>query len=404
MYEIMRCPLEEGIRLAKENCMPETCTEEVSLLTAFGRILAEDVCAPHSQPPFPRSPLDGYAFRAVDSTGATKEAPVRLTVVGEVFAGGVCAKTVKEGEAVRIMTGAPIPDGADCVIRQEDTNYGEDIVEVYTALKPYANYCFVGEDYKEGDCLLTKGTNLTSVEIGILASLGKETALVYKTPEVHLITTGDELIMPGEALRPGKIYDSNLYTIGVRLQELGIPVTMHTHVMDEPQAVAQAIREASKTAQVVITTGGVSVGKKDIMHEVLSILEAKKIFWKMDLKPGTPTLCGKYEDTLLIGLSGNPFGAITNLEIFVRPVLAYLGNMPSLEPVVKQAVLEDDFGKPSKVRRFVRAIYEDGVVSLPKGSHSSGVLSSMRGCNCLIDIPGDSDAVHKGDKVCVRML
>lgn len=404
MNDRMRCQLEEAITLVKEVMTPDAQTEQVRLFEASGRILAEDVLAPHNQPPFPKSPLDGYAFRAVDSEGASKESPVVFTVVDEVMAGSVSSHILKAGEAVRIMTGAPIPEGADCVIRQEDTNYGEETVEVYVPLKPYDNFCFVGEDYKEGECLLTKGTKLSAIEIGLLASFGKQQALVYKIPEVHLITTGDELVMPGEPLRPGKIYDSNLYSIGVRLMELGIPVQTHDNVIDEPSAVAEAIREAAKTAKVIITTGGVSVGKKDIMHEVLTLLGAKRLFWKMDLKPGTPTLCAKYENTLLIGLSGNPFGAITNFEIFVRPVLAYLSGNLALIPQKKPGVLQHNFGKPSKVRRFVRARYEDGRIHLPQGSHSSGVLSSMRGCNCLIDIPAGSEAVREGDEVWVRML
>lgn len=404
MKEVTRCTLEEAISLITDRVKPVIDIEEVELMEALGRVLAEDVTSPHNQPPFPRSPLDGYALQAASSKGATKENGVTLTVIEEIFAGSVGSKTVKTGEAVRIMTGAPIPEGADCVLRQEDTNYGEDEVVIYQQLKPYDNYCFVGEDYKEGECLLEKGTCLEATEVGLLASFGRKTVKVYGCPKIHLITTGDELIMPGNPLRPGKIYDSNLYFIGVRLRELGYFATLHHNIEDQAEEVAKQIRAASKNADIVITTGGVSVGKKDIMHEVLTILGAEKLFWKIDLKPGTPTLCAMYENTLVICLSGNPFGAITNLEVLVRPVLAYMSRKESLLPIRKQGVLENDFGKPSKVRRFVRAIYEDGVVRLPQGSHASGVLSSMRGCNCLIDIPGGSEAVSKGDEVTVCLL
>ncbi|MBR3771691.1 MAG: molybdopterin molybdotransferase MoeA [Clostridium sp.] len=404
MKEVTRCTLEDAIRLITNRVKPVMEIEEVELMEALGRVLGEDVTSPHNQPPFPRSPLDGYALQSASSEGATKEHGVVLKVIEEIFAGSVGSKTVKAGEAVRIMTGAPIPEGADCVLRQEDTDYGEDEVEIYQQLKPYDNYCFIGEDYKKGECLLKKGSCLEAPEIGLLASFGRKTVKVTRCPKIHLITTGDELVMPGNPLQPGKIYDSNLYSIGVRLKELGCLATMHNHIEDEAKEVAEQIREASKTADVVITTGGVSVGKKDIIHEVLTILGAEKLFWKIDLKPGTPTLCGMYENTLIIGLSGNPFGAITNLEILVRPVLAYMTGKEKLIPIRKKGVLENDFGKPSKVRRFVRAIYEDGVVRLPQGSHSSGVLSSMRGCNCLIDIPGGSEAVRKGDEVTVCLL
>ena len=179
---------------------------------------------------------------------------------------------------------------------------------------------------------------------------------------------------------------------------------LHDNIEDNPESVADQIDGIAKQAKVIITTGGVSVGKKDIMHDVFRILKVKKLFWKMALKPGTPTLCGMHKDALIIGLSGNPFGAVTNLEIFVRPVLGYLTNNKTLIPIKQKGILEHDFGKPSRVRRFVRARYEGGKVYLPEGLHSSGVLSSMVGCNCLIDIPNGSEDVHKGDEVLVWML
>lgn len=404
MNEVTRCSLEEAINRVKASISPDFKIEEIDLLEASGRVLAENVMAPHNQPPFPRSPLDGYALRGTDSTGATKDTPVKLTVIDEVMAGSVSNVTVGKMQAVRIMTGAPIPSGADCVIRQEDTDYGEEEVTIYQALNPYDNYCFIGEDYKEGELLLRKGTLLSAAEIGLLASFGRITAKVYELPKIHLITTGDELIMPGQPLAPGKIYDSNLYSIGIRLKELGYSARLHHNVMDDAKNVAEEIRKAAKTAKLILTTGGVSVGKKDIMHEVLRILGAERLFWKMDLKPGTPTLCAKYKDTLLICLSGNPFGSITNFEIFVRPVLAYLSHNPSMNPVKQKGILQNDFGKPSKVRRYVRAVYENKAIHLPQGSHASGAISSLCGCNCLIEIPSGSEAVHKGDEVQVWML
>lgn len=404
MNEATRCSLEEGIHLVQNHLTPDVKIEEVNVLDALGRVLAEDIVAPHDQPPFPRSPLDGYALQAQDSKGAAKNRPATLKVIDEIMAGNVSSHRVRAGEAVRIMTGAPIPEGADCVIRQEDTNYGDDVVEVYREHHAFENYCYVGEDYKKGTCLIKKISTLTPVEIGLLASVGKQKVMVYALPEIHLITTGDELIMPGNPLLPGKIYDSNLYSLGARLRELGLPAVLHDNIEDNAQSVANQIASAAKTAKVIITTGGVSVGKKDIMHEVFQLLSVKKLFWKMSLKPGTPTLCGIYDDTLIIGLSGNPFGAITNFEIFVRPILAYLTGNHTLTPVKQTGILQENFGKPSKVRRFVRAKYEAGKVHLPDGLHSSGVLSSMSGCNCLIDIPGGSEAVCQGNEVLVWML
>lgn len=404
MNEATRCSLEEGISLVMDNMTPDFDIEEVNVLDSLGRVIAEDIVAPHNQPPFPRSPLDGYALQASDSKGATKESPVILKVADEVIAGSVSSHHVVDGEAVRIMTGAPIPEGADCIIRQEDTNYGDDRVEIYREHSTFENYCIAGEDYKKGTCLIKRKTRLTPVEIGLLASVGRQNVKVYMLPEIHLITTGDELVMPGQPLVPGKIYDSNLFSIGARLRELGFSAILHDNIEDNPESVARQIEGAAKTAKVILTTGGVSVGKKDIMHEVFQILKVKKLFWKMALKPGTPTLCGIYKGTLIIGLSGNPFGAITNFEIFVRPVLSYFTKNKTLIPAKRTGILQEDFGKPSKVRRFVRARYDSGNVFLPEGLHSSGVLSSMAGCNCLIDIPSGSEAVRKGDEVQVWML
>lgn len=404
MNEVTRCSLEEAIELVKDNITPDFDIEEISVLDALGRVIAEDIVAPHNQPPFPRSPLDGYAMQSSDSKGATLENPVVLKVVDEVMAGSVSNHPVTDGEAIRIMTGAPIPEGADCIIRQEETDCGDELVKIYREHKVFENYCIAGEDYKKGQCLIPKKTPLSSVEIGLLASVGRQNISVYKLPEIHLMTTGDELVMPGQPLQKGKIYDSNLYCLGTRLRQLGFPVVLHDNIEDNPESIADQIDGIAKQAKVIITTGGVSVGKKDIMHDVFRILKVKKLFWKMALKPGTPTLCGMHKDALIIGLSGNPFGAVTNLEIFVRPVLAYLTNNKTLIPIKQKGILEHDFGKPSRVRRFVRARYEGGKVYLPEGLHSSGVLSSMVGCNCLIDIPNGSEDVHKGDEVLVWML
>lgn len=378
--------------------------ESVSLWDAVGRVLAEDAVAERNQPPFPRSPLDGYAVRSEDVKDASKEHPVQLQVIDEVTAGHVSDKKMEAGTAIRIMTGAPIPDGADGVIRQEDTDYSEDVVVIYKGIKSYQNYCFEGEDYKAGTTLLREGTVLGSVEIGILASMGCEQVTVYRRPKLALITTGDEVLLPGEPLLPGKIYDSNLYTLGSRLQTWNLDVVARERAGDDADVVADRIRKASETADIIITTGGVSVGKKDIMHDVLKILECERLFWKITIKPGMPTLCAVYHGKLLICLSGNPFGATVNLELLVRPLLEKMTGNKMFALSKMQAVTNAEFLKPSPVTRYVRAFYENGQVSIPDGSNASGILSSMAGCNALIEIPAGTEAVNVGDKVWVIML
>lgn len=396
--------LEQARNLLLERVERIEETEIVSLLDAPGRVLAEDIFAGHDQPPFPRSPLDGYAVKSEDIKEASKEHPVRLTVIDEVDAGYVSEKYVDRKTAVRIMTGAPVPEGADCIVGQEDTDYGEEIVEIYETIGEYENYCFAGEDYKTGAKLLNKDTFLGAVEIGILASLGIEKVTVYRKVRLAVLTTGDETILPGEELSGGKIYDSNLYMTAARLKMWEMDVTQRGHVRDEAKAAAEKIRTFAEYADIIITTGGVSVGKKDIMHEVLKILHCERIFWKIAVKPGMPTLCAVYQGKLLICLSGNPYGVAVNLELLVRPVLAKAAGRNDLRLKRLQAVSESCFPKKSMVTRYVRAHYESGRVRIPDGSGASGILASMCGCNCLIELPAGTPELKEGERVWIILL
>lgn len=396
--------LKQAVDVILDCCNEIEDVEEVGLFEARGRVLAKDIVANMDQPPFDRSPLDGYALRGEDIKNAAKDSPVILTVVDEVMAGHMSHVRVKEGEAIRIMTGAPIPAGANCVIRQEDTDYGMEYVSIYKSVKPFENYCYQGEDYKAGQVLLRFGSILGSIEIGVLASLGMTKVCVKRLPRVGVMTTGDEITLPGKALSEGKIYDSNLYTVASRLMELGIYPACQMEVGDNVENAVKSIKELAKTADLIITTGGVSVGKKDIMHEVLASLGAKKLFWKVKLKPGSPMIGAIYENTVILCLSGNPFGVVANMELLVRPVLAKLANDVRLVPKSVPAILEDDFIKPSAVTRYVKAIYENGKVFFPTKSHASGILSSMIGCNCLVEVLPSDKPVQRGETVFVILL
>lgn len=378
--------------------------EEIPLWNALGRVLAEDMTAERDQPPFPRSPLDGYAVRSTDIQSASADQPAELTVIDEVTAGHVTDREVTEGTAIRIMTGATIPDGADCVIGQEDTDYGEDIVKVYSALKPWQNYCFQGEDYTAGTILLKRGTVLGAVEIGVAASAGRSSIKVYQRPAAAVICTGDELVLPGKELAAGKIYDSNLYTLVVKLDSWNIKVPYREHVIDDAVLVAERIKEIADDVDIIVTTGGVSVGKKDIMHDVINLLGAERIFWKIAIKPGMPTLCAQYKNKLLICLSGNPYGAAVNLELLVRPLIARMTGRSDLELKRICTVSESVYPKRSTVTRYVRAYYDGEKVQISDGSNDSGILSSMCGCNCLIELPTGTERLNKGDKVWIILL
>ena len=388
-------------------------TEEVELNKAGGRILAQDMVAEFNNPPFDRSPVDGYACKAEDLAGASSEHPVKLKVMEEIDAGQYSERVVEHGQAVRIMTGAAIPKGCDCCTYQERTDYGEDFVEIYTEQKQWDNYCFAGEDFKKGTTLLKKGTHIGYVEAAVMAGMGAATAPVYRRPKVVLLTTGDEVVEPGNPLPAGKIYNSNMTMLSSRMRELGMEPFYMEAVKDDPQIMAERLKEAAKQADMIITTGGVSVGKKDIMHESLGRINAERIFWRVKMKPGMPTLFSVYESepgrkVPVISLSGNPFGVAVGVELLIRPALEKMMQNPAIGLKEVAGVMADDFVKGIKGRRFIRAYWERGEFHLPNGLHSNGVLSSMAGCNCLIDTKTmedkESKSLKTGDKVSAILL
>ena len=383
-------------------------TEEVELNKAGGRILAQDMVAEFNNPPFDRSPVDGYACKAEDLAGASSEHPVKLKVMEEIDAGQYSERVVESGQAVRIMTGAAIPKGCDCCIFQEDTDYGEETVEIYREVKQWDNYCFAGEDFKKGTTLLKKGTHIGYVEAAVLAGMGPAKVPVYRRPKVVLLTTGDEVVEPGNPLPAGKIYNSNMTMLSARMMELGIEPFYMEAVKDNPQVMAEKIKEIAEQADMIITTGGVSVGKKDIMHESIRLIDAERIFWRVNMKPGMPTLFSVYENASggkvpVISLSGNPFGVAVTIELLIRPALEKMMQNPAIGLKEVTGVMADDFVKGIKGRRFIRAYWENGRFHLPNGLHSNGVLSSMAGCNCLIDTKTMEDkeckSLKTGDKV-----
>ena len=394
--------LVEAISAILEHVRPVTDTEQVPVGQASGRVLAEDIAAGHDQPPFPRSPLDGYAVRSGDLQAASREHPARLQVIDEIMAGYVSEKKIAPGQAVRLMTGAPVPEGADTIVRQEDTDYGMDLVQVFVSQRPWQNYCFQGEDFKTGDLLMRKGQALGPAEIGILSSVGKTSAEVFRRPRVLLFTTGDEVLLPGQPLQPGKIYDSNLHTNRAQLEMWGCQVRTLGVLSDDAPAVAALVRKEAEEADLIVSSGGVSVGKKDIMHEVIRLLGAEQIFWRVAIKPGMPTLAADYDGRPMICLSGNPYGAFVNLHLLVKPALqAMAGRSEDPMPEQLQAVLQNSYLKKSRVTRYIRAYHRNGQVRIADGSNDSGVISNICGCNCLVAAPAGSAGLLQGETVTI---
>lgn len=396
--------LEHAIELLNMNHGIKTFTEKLPLLKCLGRVLAEDVFANHDQPPFDRSPLDGYAVRGEDLLLATVDTPVALTVVDEVCAGHVSARQLEEGQTIRIMTGGKMPDGSNAVVRQEDTDLAMDVVKVFKRVAPYKNYCYAGEDYKAGTRLMDEGDKLTAYHVGLLASNGIAEVSVKRPLKIGLLSTGDELMEPTEALKDGKIYNSNLYTLSARLMELGCePLIMGT-IQDDVELGVNLIKEFAPRVDMVITTGGVSVGKMDILHPILKELDAKRLFWKITMKPGSPAIASIFNGKLILSLSGNPSAAATTFELFFRSILSTAMKCNELKMKPIKGVMAENFMKRSPNRRLLRAYYKGGQVYLTKGNQSSGALMSMVGCNCFVDIPAGSGKLLAGYDVDVLLL
>jgi len=396
--------LEAAVELLQGHVALKIESETIALLESTGRILAEDVLARHHQPPFDRSPLDGYAVKGEETSQASRNEPVILTVIDEVCAGYVSSRELMSGQAIRIMTGGPMPKGSNGVIRQEDTNEGMNTVEIYKGIKANQNYCYAGEDYKAGQVLLEKGELLSAYHIGLLASNGITEVPVKKKLKVALMSTGDELMEPGATLQAGKIYNSNLYTLTARLTELGCQAVAIGTIHDDIDKGMTLIDQYVKDVDIIITTGGVSVGKMDIMHPIFERLKIKRLFWRVQVRPGTPALAGLYKDKLVLALSGNPSAAAITFELLFRPVLSYFNECPNLNLIRVTGKMLEDFKKKSPTRRLIKAYIEGDKVSLTKGNHSSGALKSMIACNCFIDVPAGSGPLNSGDAVQVILL
>jgi len=399
-----RIELEAAINQLTTNTIAQTKSKMIPLSLALNYHLSEDFYAPINVPTFNRSAMDGYAVKSSLTVEATKEKPIKLKVLKEIVAGADEGSPINNSHAVRIMTGAKIPDGFDAVIRQEDTNYGENEVEIYTQVKPYTNYGKMGEDVQAGQLMIKKSTRLTPIHLGIIASLGVNKIEVLQPLKIGLISTGSELVEVGQHLKLGQIYDSNAFVLVARLQELGVEVVFTKQHGDDIQEISQSIKERAPEVDMFITTGGVSVGTKDVMHDVIKELDVKRLFWRIQMRPGTPVLASLYQNKPILSLSGNPFAALTTFELLFRPMLSTFMQTKIYTCKREKAILMDDFNKESKQRRFVRAHYKRGQVYLSTSEHNSSVLSSMIHCNCLIDIKADSLKLKKGDEVEVVLL
>lgn len=398
--------VEEALEILLKEC---TTTETVHLpiLDALGSVLAEDIVADINMPPFDKSPLDGYAVRSEDTKGASKDQPITLKVIDFIPAGYVSDKKLGQGEAIRIMTGAKIPQGADVIIRVEDTSFSNETVTIYNEYSANTNIIKAGEDMKKGDPVLEKGMIIDAPEIGILATLGRGYVEVFRKVHVAILSTGDELVDLQTPLVEGKIRNSNSYTIGAQTKKLGAKTLILGICADNIESIKEKLKSALNWADIVITTGGVSVGDCDFVKEAFQEVGGEILFWRAKMKPGTPIAVAKKGDKFLFGLSGNPAAAYITFEIFARPIILKKMGKTKYQLTEVESILESDFTKVSKQNRFVRGntYYRDGkyYTRLPD-KHSSGVLSSLVGMNSIFYIKAGTGPYKKGDKITVQLL
>jgi molybdopterin molybdotransferase len=399
--------IEEALKLVlgEIQLMP---TEVVPLAEAHGRILAEDVRSTVDVPPWDNSAMDGYAVRAED----TAEGEVVLRLLETVGAGSVSSVPVGPGTAVAIMTGAPVPPGADAVVMLERTDRSlQGNVRISGKASPGAHIRRRGEDVRNGETVLAAGSRLSPASVGLLASVGQVSALVRRRPVVALLSTGDEVVPPGQALGPGQIWSSNNAALaGVVLEAGGLPLDRGI-APDRLQDTVEALRSAVEEADVVLTTGGVSVGAFDVVKEAYAQLGADISFWKVNMKPGKPLAFGHVSvgdrRVPLFGLPGNPVSCLVNFYQFVRPWLRLaLGDPRPYLPVL-DALLQEDLDEPPGRARLVRVrLRMEGqqLLASSTGSQSSGVLGSMVRAHGLLLLAPDAPAPRAGQKVRVQLL
>ena len=375
--------------------------ETVPIRAALGRVLMHDVVAPFDVPAHDNSAMDGYAVRAEDLAGAEN----RLAVVGTAFAGGAFSGLVGPGQAVRVMTGAVLPRGADSVVVQEVARVEGDQVVLPAVQKPGQNVRRAGEDLAAGKAALAAGRKVGPAELGLMASLGFAEVTVRRRPRIAFFSTGDELASIGRPLAPGEVYDSNRYTLFGALSQLGVDVLDMGVVRDDPAVMELAFAEAAEQADAILTTGGVSVGEADFVKDIMA-RQGEVRFWKIDIKPGRPMAFGRLGKAWLFGLPGNPVAVMVNFYQIVLDALVKLQGVDPLPPRPSFRVrAAGPIRKLGGRREFPRGVlFQAGgewQVRL-SGNQGSGVLRSMADANCFIVLAEDQGSVAAGDWVDVQ--
>ena len=404
-YDPNSMPVEKAREHIRAFLSPVTGVERLNIRAALGRVLAEDVISPMNVPQHDNSAMDGYAVRFAD---LKTDAEATLKVIGTAFAGKPYQGMLGPQQAVRIMTGAVIPAGADTVVQQERAKASGNQVAVMPAPGKGTNTRSAGEDLRAGEAALRRGQPVRPAEVGMMASLGIGEVAVYRKLRVAFFSTGDELVAVGTPLGPGQIYDSNRYTIYSLLVRLGCEVLDMGVIRDTPEDVERAFKQAAQAADVVITSGGVSVGEADYVKQILDRL-GEVLFWKIAMKPGRPLAYGRIGDAHFFGLPGNPVAVMVTFYQFVRDALLHLQKQTRVMPLPTQKIVCTSPIKKAPGRtEFQRGILSrdaNGQWSVrTTGDQGSGILSSMSQADCFIILPADQGNVPAGTTVEVQLL
>ncbi|CAH1905457.1 Molybdopterin molybdenumtransferase [Candidatus Nitrotoga sp. HW29] len=400
-YDPDSMPVEQARQLIQQFLAPLAESESINLSDALHRTLAADILSPMNVPPHNYSAMDGYAVRSDDLTTA----PNKLTIIGSAYAGRMFEGHVAASECVRIMTGALIPEGCDSVVMQEHVQITGSSIEIGGGHLRGQNIRLVGEDITQGATVLTRGQIIRPAEMGLLASLGLSDVKVYRKLKVALFSTGDELQQPGTPLAPGQIYNSNRYSLLGMLGELGVEIIDMGTIRDDKASLKTALLDAAARADVIITSGGVSVGEADYIKQLLAEI-GEVVFWKIAMKPGRPLAYGKIGTCHFFGLPGNPVAVMVTFQQFVRDALRVLMGQQSKLIIEFQAICLSPIRKVPGRTEFQRGILSQDIngewIVHTTGAQCSGILSSMSKANCFIVLPVPQGNIEAGSAVRVQ--
>jgi molybdopterin molybdotransferase len=385
---------------------PARRVERLAIDQALGFVLAGDLTACEPLPPFPRSGMDGYALRSADTASATRENPLTLPLSGVIPAGHPMSASLQPGSAASIMTGGAIPAGADAVIRLEEVRVTPEGIQLFRPVPAGENVAPIGEDVQAGQMILQAGHRIRPAEVNLLTAIGITEVAVFARPRVGILCTGDELVPAGQPLGYGQIRNSNGPGLAALVRAAGCTPIELGIAHDVTDVIAGAIGHAVD-CDLILTTGGVSVGEFDVVREALTVMGAEQLFWRISIKPGTPVCASVLENRLVIGLSGNPAAAITNFDLLVRPLLDYLCGRERLGLRETQGTLDQPVLKTAGVARYLRArVYQnaDGDLRIDTDmAQRAGVLSSMMHANAYAVVPAHAGPLPAGTRVRVLL-